>query len=188
MDFRTTHQSTVGEFQKASIQLSQYAYPKWVPWIITIFSASSVFIMTLLIILLLRVLPFDPTAYTSKTFIYIIAICVGLLLSFNFVMPHINKYCLRFARFDPDFETLTHYHIDASGIRIDDADRTMKIGWSAISGVFETKDLVAFYCRGLNYYVPKYLIGDKETQKQMIELWSNWQKAAETSAIAKNFA
>ena len=64
----------------------------------------------------------------------------------------------------------------------------MTLGWAAISNVFETKDLVAFHCRGLNYYVPKDLIGDKETQEQMIELWSSWQKAAETSAIAMNFA
>lgn len=188
MDFKTTHQSTVGEFQKASIQLSQYAYPKWVPWIITVFSASSVFIVTLLIIILLRMLPFDVLSYISKTFLYVITVSIGLFLTLNFVIPHINKYFLRFARFDPDFETLTHYHIDASGIRIDDADRAMKIGWAAISGVFETKDLIAFYCRGINYYIPKDLIGDRETQKQMIELWSNWQKAAETSPIAKNFA
>ena len=188
MEFNTSHQSTVEEFLKASIQLSRHAYPKWVPWIITILSGISVFISTVFVIFLMRVLPIDLSAYTSRPTQVIIAIIIGLYLSHYFIMPQINKYFIRFARFDTDLETLTHYHIDMSGIRIEQADRTMKIGWSAISGVFETKDLVAFYCRGLNYYVPKYLIGDKETQKQMIELWSSWQKAAETSAIAKNFA
>lgn len=188
MEFKTSFQSTIEEFIKASIQLSRKCYPKWVPWVVFISMAVSVFSVTLMVLFLMQSFPGEMFTRISKTGHYLLAVVTAWLLSYYLFLPKLNEWLIRFARFDTDFETLVHYHVDVSGVRVDEADRITTIDWSAISSVFETKDLIAFHCRGLNYYIPKDLVGDKETQKQMIELWSNWQKAAETSPIAKNFA
>jgi len=187
MKFDFTVSSTAEDLVKRMMQLGHAAYPGWVTAASYALIALTVLILSLIFSAALWFTFGLFMENIESTLVYLPAVLLSILISFNYITPRINGYFVRFMRFESDLDIMCHYQISAEGIILDEGDRLTTIKWSAISGVFSTRDLIVFHCRGLNYYIPKSVIGDKSQQSVVLETCSAWQEAAKSDKTAKVF-
>jgi hypothetical protein len=177
---------SVKQYVRFQTQASRAAYPGWVTGFVYAMIGISVGGLTYGLFYLfsfaLSYLNIDQPLISI-----LIAVGLAIQLSTRLIIPNLNKYLIKFARFDVDHEFTSRFHIDAQGLMIDETDRQTQIAWSAIGGVFQTKDFIVFYCRGLFYNVPHEHVGDQEAQQALLERCKVWQTAAQSHKTAKAF-
>jgi len=186
MEFTYTVPNSVEQVIKTQSQISKRVYPVWV-------SVASLAVIFLSIVGLTGGLTLTLEFITSRLFgrkitslAFIPAFIVAYIVTIRFVCVKMNAWFLKFARFETDFSYVSQFTINASGLTIDEGDRHTHIAWSGIGGVFETKNFICFYCRGLIYSVPLDFV--KADQKlELLEVCKAWQSAAETHQTARAF-
>ena len=119
------------------------------------------------------------------------SIMAALLIAYNLmtrvITPKLNAYFLKYARYELDFEFLSKATISDQGLLFDEGDRQTHIAWSAVGGVFKTRDFLVFYCRGLFYNVPLEDVGDADMQEELLLACKGWCRSARSHKTAKLF-
>lgn len=186
MEFNYIIAHSVKQYVQFQTQASRAAYPVWVTGFVYSMIGISVGGLTYVLFYLFNF----ALSYLNiaQPFISILfAVGLAIQLSTRVIIPKLNKYLIKFARFDVDHEFTSRFHINVDGLLIDETDRQTRIAWSAIGGVFQTKDFIVFYCRGLFYNVPLEHVGDQEGQQALLEQCKTWQIAAQSHKSAKAF-
>lgn len=187
MHFNFVVPNTARGLMKFQFQMTASAYPIWVRLLSYSVLIVSIFGLTALLNAGFTILVEGMTEIQSRGLAFFPALLFAYVLTSNVVMPKANLFTMRFARFDLDLQFTGKYHISEVGLTIDDADRSTRIAWSAIGGVYETKDFVAFHCRGLNYFIARDIIGGEAEQSAFLTTCKTWQKSAQGDPIAKAF-
>lgn len=187
MNFDYVVPITPRQFLKAQLELSKNCYPAWVTISTYAIIVFSIVILTFIINQPIQFLAERITSGLIAEFTFLPAILLAVLALNRFILPRVNSYFIRFAKFDTDYDFTCRYEIDETGITISEGDRFTRIDWTAITGVHTTKSLIAFYCRGLQYYIPREAIGDLAAQEALIAACRAWQTSSKTGSTAKVF-
>lgn len=186
MEFAYTVPNSVEQVIKTQSQISRRVYPIWVTIATLTVIFLSIVVLTAGLSLSFEFLAYQLFGRDMKFLTFIPAFIIAYIVTMRFICVKANAYFLKFARFDTDFSYVSHFTINASGLTIDEGDRHTHIAWSGIGGVFETKNYVCFYCRGLVYTIPLERL--KSCQKEeLLERCKAWQSAAETHETAIAF-
>jgi len=171
---------------KPSRKFLKRVYPIWVTVASFAVIFLSIIILTAGLSLSFELLGYQLFGRDINLIAYIPAFIISYIVTMRFVCLKANAYFLKFARFETDFSFVSHFTINASGLTIDEGDKHTHIDWSGIGGVFETKNYMCFYCRGLVYTVPLERIATGQ-KVDLLERCKAWQSAAETHETARAF-
>jgi len=186
MEFTFTVPNSVEQTIKTQAQISKRTYPAWVTVASYSLIVISVIILTFLLSLIFRAIAFRYFGIDAGFIATLVALIIAYTLTVRFVSVVSNSFFLKFALFEIDFEYTSQFGINENGLIIDEGDRHTRIAWSAIGGVFETKDYLGFYCRGLVYTIPfDRIIGSERAD--LFSACKAWQSAAQGHKTAKAF-
>ena len=186
MEFNYVVPNTVEGMIKTQSQVSKRTFPVWVNAASYLIIFLSVAIMTYGLAQLFRPLISRLTGLEDGLLSFLPAIFIAYQVTMRVVVHKANEFFMRFARFDVDFEYTSRFTINETGLTIDEGDRVTQMVWSAIGGVFETKDYLAFYCRGLVYTIPAELL-EGDNRASLFATCKAWQAAAQGHRTAKAF-
>lgn len=148
MEFNYIIERSVKQFVRFQTQISRASYPVWVTGFVYMVIGVSIGGLTYGLFSLFSV-ALSYFNMDQPLISILFAVGLAIQISTRFIIPRLNKHLVRFARFDVDHEFTSQFQIDSNGLMIDETDRQTRIAWSAIGGVFQTKDFIVFYCRGL---------------------------------------